>query len=529
MANVFIEEQYMEDIGDAIRNRTGKSDLIYPENMSEEILSIGADANATSSDVTKGVKAYVDGKLVTGTLPEIDSIVAPAGLVTTESDNSSINFIGAEAISEDTIFRNNGVIPGIVCLQLPTSKWDKLGDATLGDVASGKTFTSASGLKVSGELQEGAPTSVFNSIKNNTTLSKGSVTVDGIPVACITMTGTSENDVLCRAGTSYKLHARPSDFGNAKQSDVVSGKTFTSSEGIQVAGTLQTGSPSLNEATVSCVTGSEIKIGRSYQIPGNGVYISTAAPKKRVLYSTAKNSNGKIVLSNPLNTSGSNSSEQLANYSSYPYFYGDFGDGTYDGEVYKYSSITQEVSTYLTTWKYSWSHQYIDKDIYITSKNTSDVLVKNGTSIEMYKDISNFGNLEPGYAPVGSTFTSSSGLKIEGTGTQLLTVKSGTNSTNGATSIDTGLYKINYFILYSTSASVSGTGLKELLCANGDSNTLSHYSYCSAYTSSSSYTMKYVNNDSSLISINGGVVTFNGSNGTALNASTSWMAIGYIA
>ena len=42
MAKVFIEETTLTAIGDAIRNKTGKTALIDPANMSAEIASIEA-------------------------------------------------------------------------------------------------------------------------------------------------------------------------------------------------------------------------------------------------------------------------------------------------------------------------------------------------------------------------------------------------------------------------------------------------------------------------------------------------------
>lgn len=354
MANVFIEEQYMEDIGNAIRNRTGKTGLIYPENMAEEILSVGADANVIASDIANGKTAYVNGTKITGILSE------------------------------------------------------------------------------------------------------GTVT-----------------------SSSY---------------------------------------------TTTCENGTSIKSGKSYSQPGTITYTQ---PTKRILYSNATISNGKIVLSNPLNTEGSDGAEQKSNYSTYPYFYGDLGDGSTDSEVYKYTKVSSTTSTgtiSLTSWTWTYYHQYIDKNIKVSATNSNDVIVRSGTSFNTTSNISNFGDVEPSYVESGRTFTSSCGLKLSGTGTNLLKVKTGSNSTTGVTSIDTGLSKITYFILYSTSATVAGTGLKELVCNSAGT---SYYAYCSAYTSSSNYTMLYEDADASLISINGGIITYKGTGTKQITASTSWIAVGY--
>ena len=149
MANVFIEEQYMSDIGDAIRNRTGKTDSIYPENMSEEILSIGADATATENDMANGVTAYVDGEIVTGKLQTIEYDGKYYGWTngTARTMNDGTIGVGKLIDDGDVLYRNGAG----VAVSAPASEF---GDALPEDVAIGKTFTSASGLKATGTLEQ---------------------------------------------------------------------------------------------------------------------------------------------------------------------------------------------------------------------------------------------------------------------------------------------------------------------------------------------------------------------------------------
>lgn len=56
----------------------------------------------------------------------------------------------------------------------------------------------------------------------------------------ITMEYTFDEDTLFRTGTKLKNRAYLSEFGDATAADVVSGKTFTSSAGLKVAGTMTT-------------------------------------------------------------------------------------------------------------------------------------------------------------------------------------------------------------------------------------------------------------------------------------------------
>lgn len=53
MANVLIDENVMSSIGNAIRSKTGKNDLILPKNMADEIESITSENNANNDLLNK--------------------------------------------------------------------------------------------------------------------------------------------------------------------------------------------------------------------------------------------------------------------------------------------------------------------------------------------------------------------------------------------------------------------------------------------------------------------------------------------
>lgn len=106
----------------------------------------------------------------------------------------------------------------------------EFGNATAGDVASGKRFTSEAGLNARGTLAEinGEYTTTvgFNDIQYSNTYIK--------------LPGTVSVDRIIRANTSkFTCMAKASSFGDATAADVADGKTFTSDAGLRVTGTMK--------------------------------------------------------------------------------------------------------------------------------------------------------------------------------------------------------------------------------------------------------------------------------------------------
>ena len=182
-----------------------------------------SDATVTASDLANGVVAYGKDEKVTGNV----SVVTDSA----SYDALGITYIGTPGgdsfapnlvyrCSKDMMFKANSYI------NIHRSGSD-FGNATAADVISGKTFTSAAGVKVTGSIP-------IKSGANHLYLTPRQETIGSnvaIGISNVTPTG------YYPPNTNSNYYMLASAFGDATAADVAAGKTFTSSAGLKVTGT----------------------------------------------------------------------------------------------------------------------------------------------------------------------------------------------------------------------------------------------------------------------------------------------------
>lgn len=178
----------------------------------------------TADDLAED-KQFIDanGNVITGAVPTKD-IVAQTNVdsVMFDSQSGKISVVGK--------LGEKAIVSGAASIftNVPAGEF---GDASASDVAKGKTFTSANGLKVTGTITE----CVNDGSKYGWA---GATPYELTTQAGIGLSHTVSTDTLFRKGCQLALATAPSNYGDATAADVVAGKTFTSAAGLKVIGTM---------------------------------------------------------------------------------------------------------------------------------------------------------------------------------------------------------------------------------------------------------------------------------------------------
>ena len=244
-----------------------------------------SDATATVDDVEKGKTFYSNsGVKETGTL----QVHSNTGKVIS-SNNISFNGEYLEVVytfPNKRIYKKDGYVTSRIT-------GSNLGNATAEDVAEGKTFTSASGLKVtgthvcSGGLDTSDATATAGDIAKDKTAYVGGekvtgslTSVNGFNFSSAVASWDSQNSKLMLSGTNpircivsangtSKMYCTGDKLGDAAAADVAEGKTFTSYAGLKVTGThVCSGGLDTSDATA---TAEDIVDGKTAYVGGKKV------------------------------------------------------------------------------------------------------------------------------------------------------------------------------------------------------------------------------------------------------------------
>lgn len=211
-----------------------------------------SDATATASDILVNRTAYVNGEKITGSLSNLAGMTIAASTVS-EGDTGWGQYakIGGKSIATGKVTANSTNIA-------LHAKLSEFGDATASDVAAGKTFTSAAGLKVTGNV---------NTPSDYTTIVDGGEPTYNPSTSRVFANYDFTEPTLFHSGKQISIGIDASALGDATAADVVSGKTFTSAAGVKVTGTATGYSSASGVDTFSNIgSGTLSSTGSSYKV-----------------------------------------------------------------------------------------------------------------------------------------------------------------------------------------------------------------------------------------------------------------------
>lgn len=263
--------QIFKDIADALRRKgVGQSDGIHPVDYASIIDSIKtndgsidtSDATATSADILRDKTAYAKNQKLVGTIP---TVVAATPKITVSKQYIVANTSQSEGyvqgqnrevskkaseLDSNLVASNirNGVSIFGVTGSMESGTDTSSATATASDIAYGKTAYGADG-QITGNVS-----TIANGSRISPSISSPNIYVSGISLY---VDATLPYDRLMRSGSIFSTYAALSSFGNATAADVAAGKTFTSSAGLNVTGTMAT-PPSFASKTIQSTQGTTL-------------------------------------------------------------------------------------------------------------------------------------------------------------------------------------------------------------------------------------------------------------------------------
>lgn len=235
---VMMPGQDYKSICDSVRAKTGKTNLLKSGEVAPAIDGIvinggvdtSTDTPAEEGDIVKGKVAFANGEKVTGAMEAMSGLYA----LTEANEDSSVmsNDDGSKSLLLSGKYSGTTtryVEPGTslyILMEDADDKMSMFGNATSEDVVKGKTFTSANGIEITGNIEHTNRLNVLGRIPTRDT--KGN----------IELSYEFYKNSLFRDDDSIHLYSEGAKFGDATAECVAEDRTFTSANGLNIPGSL---------------------------------------------------------------------------------------------------------------------------------------------------------------------------------------------------------------------------------------------------------------------------------------------------
>lgn len=382
---VFMPGTDYQDICNAVRAKTGKTDLLKSGDLAPEIEDYTSDGTAEAQHIADGMIAYSKNKRIVGSMTDQGSIDETLDIGTLShtitpglySGGGTVKIVPEEKTAtpkeaaQEVTPTAGKVLSKVKVNPIPSNYKDTSdADATAQDMAENKTGY-VGGKKVTGSVP------VQSGIE-----AQGATVTHDATGGTIDLEIDHTERVIVDPGT-LKLKTPISNFGAARPEDVLDGETFTSESGLRKLGTM----PNNGSVNDTITANGSYRIAKGYH-DGNGS-LKIAVPLDGGIDTTDSNATAEdIALGAIAFVKNEKIIGNVVTLKS-----GETLNGDSSGVSFGESGLTQEY------------------DI------PANRLLRQGSKVSVTTPGSNLGDASPEDVAAGKTFTSASGLKIDGTNT----------------------------------------------------------------------------------------------------------------